>query len=90
MGAFQIEYTCIAPSSIREAMKNCRSWFEVESMVKRSRVELLNGKAVDNVAVSISLMDKGCGDPRNSLGLTLNRDEKGMHTICMKAGILEV
>ena len=43
-------------------------------MVKLTRVELKAGVAGDNVAVPISLVDRGRGDPRNILGVIVNRD----------------
>ncbi|KAK6173277.1 hypothetical protein SNE40_016757 [Patella caerulea] len=58
-------------------------------MVKRSRVELATGQVEDNVAVPIPLVDRGRGDPRNILGIIIDRDEKNMYAICVKAGILK-
>ena len=42
---------------------------QAEQMVKRSRVDFLPGKPGGNVAVLISLIDRGRGDPRNILGM---------------------
>ena len=35
------------------------------------------------------LVDRGRGDPRNILGVILDRDENYMYTICVKTGILK-
>ncbi|XP_041369548.1 SCAN domain-containing protein 3-like [Gigantopelta aegis] len=43
----------------------------------------------DNVAVPIPLVDRGRGDPRNILGIIIDRDENDMYAICVKAGILK-
>ena len=57
-------------------------------MVKRTRVEL-KVVADDNVAVSIPLVDRGRGDPRNILGIIVNRDlDTDHHTIGVKAAVL--
>ena len=42
---------------------------QAERMVKRSRVDFKPGKAGDNVAVLISLVDRGRSDPQNNLGM---------------------
>ena len=47
---------------------------QAERAVKRTRVELKGGVAGDNVAVPIPLVDRGRGDPRNILGVIVNRD----------------
>ena len=57
-------------------------------MVKRARIDLKVGEAGDNVAVPIPMVDRGRGDPRNILGVILNRDENDMYKIAVKAGIL--
>ena len=57
-------------------------------MVKRSRIDLKPGEAVDNVAVPIPMVDKGRGDPRNILGVIVDRDEHYIYKIAVKAGIL--
>ena len=58
-------------------------------MVKRTRVELKAGVAGDNVAVPISLVDRGRGDPRNILGVIVNRDlDTDQYIIAVKAGVL--
>lgn len=62
---------------------------QAERMVKRSRVEMVAGKVGDNVAVPIPLVDRGRGDPRNILGIVLDRNENDLYTICVKGGILK-
>ena len=61
---------------------------QAERMVKRSRIELKMAEVGDNVAVPIPIVDKGRGDPRNILGVVLDRDEHDMYKIAVKAGIL--
>ena len=61
---------------------------QAERMVKRSRIELKMAEVGDNVAVPIPLVDKGRGDPRNILGVVLDRDEHDMYKIAVKAGVL--
>ena len=57
-------------------------------MVKRSRVEVPHGQIGDNVIIPIPLVDRGRGDPRNILGVILDRDENDLYTISVKSGIL--
>jgi len=47
---------------------------QAERVVKRTRVELKAFVAGDNVAVPIPLVGRGRGDPRNILGVIVNRD----------------
>ena len=47
---------------------------QAERVVKRTRVDLKAGVAGDNVAVSIPLVDRGRGEPRNILGVIVNRN----------------
>ena len=56
-----------------------------ERMVKRSRIELEVG---DNVSIPIPMVDKGRGDPRNILGVVVDRDENDLYKIAAKAEIL--
>ena len=62
---------------------------QAERMVKRSRIDIAHGHLGDNVAVPIPLVDRGRGDPRNILGVILERNEYNMYTICVKSGILK-
>ena len=61
---------------------------QAERMVKRSRVEVPHGQIGDNVIIPIPLVDRGRGDPRNILGIILDRDENDLYTISVKSGIL--
>ena len=55
-------------------------------MVQRSRIDVKAGEAGDNVAVPIPVVDRG--DPRNILGVIVDRDEHDMYRIAVKAGNL--
>ena len=57
-------------------------------MVKCSPIHLKGGEVGDNVAVPIPLVDRGRGDPRNILGIVIDRDENDLYRIAVKAGIL--
>ena len=57
-------------------------------MVKHSRIDLKTGEAGDNVTVPIPMVDREKDDPRNILGVTVDRDEHDMYKIVVKAGIL--
>ena len=48
---------------------------QAERMVKRSRVDMQAGKQGDNVCVPVPLVDRGRGDPRNILGVIIDRQE---------------
>ena len=58
-------------------------------MVKRARVELGDASEGDNVAIPIPLVDRGRGDPRNLLGVVVNRDENMMYSIATSNGTLK-
>ncbi|XP_063593704.1 uncharacterized protein LOC134770628 [Penaeus indicus] len=62
---------------------------QAEHMVKRSRIDLTADEPLDNAAVPIPLVDKGRCDPRNILGVVLERDQNDMYTIGVKAGVLK-
>ena len=58
-------------------------------MVKRTRADLKTGLTCDNIAVPVPLVDRGCGDPWNILGIIVNRNlDTDQYTIAVKAGIL--
>ena len=60
-------------------------------MVKGTRVDLKAGVTGDNVAVPVSLVDRGRSDPRNIglLGVIVNRNlDTDQYTIAVKTGIL--
>ena len=58
-------------------------------MVKRSRVEHVAGKPLDNVTILIPLVDRGRGDSRNIMGVILDRDDNDMYRIAVRAGDLK-
>ena len=66
---------------------------QAERVVNRRllvHVDLKAGVAGDNVAVPIPLVDSGRGDPRNILGVIVNRNlETDQYTIAVRAGILK-
>ena len=61
---------------------------QAERMVKRSRIDLKAGEVGDNVAVPIPMVDRERGDPRNIIGVIVDRDENDLYRIAVKAGIL--
>jgi len=78
-----------------DQIKRCRTdafsglMSQAQRMVKRSRVDLKPGDIGDNAAVPVPLVDRGRGDPRNILGVIVNRDvETDIYKIAVKAGIL--
>ena len=60
---------------------------QAERMVKRSRVEHVAGNPLDNVTIPIPL--RGRGDPRNIMGVILDRDDNDMYRIAVRAGVLK-
>lgn len=58
-------------------------------MVKRARIELGDAKVGDNVAIPIPAVDRGRGDPRNLLGVVVDRDDHMMHIIATSKGTLK-
>jgi len=59
-------------------------------MVKRSRVEHVTGHPLDNVTIPTPLVDRGRGDPRNIMGVILDRDDNDMYRIiAVRAGVLK-
>jgi hypothetical protein len=58
-------------------------------MVKRSRIDHAAGNTGDNVTVPIPLVDRGRGDPRNIMGIIVDRDMNDMYRIAVRAGILK-
>lgn len=72
----------------RQASRVCQLQ-QAERMVKRSRLDLGHGQRGDNVAIPIPLVDRGRGDPRNILGVILDRSENDNYTLVTKNGILK-
>ena len=62
---------------------------QAERMVKRNRVVHAPGNPGDNVTVPIPMVDRGRGDPRNIMGLIIDRDDKDMYRIAVRAGVLK-
>ena len=62
---------------------------QAESMVKRSRLDHVPGNPGDNMTVPIPLVDQGKGDPRNAIGVILDRNENDMYRIVVRKGILK-
>ena len=58
-------------------------------MLKRSRLEQVAENSGDNVVIPIPLVDRGRGDPRNIMGVILDRNENDMYRIAVCAGILK-
>jgi len=56
-------------------------------MVKRSRIELQAGNIGDNVACQF-LWWTGAGDPRNILGVIIDKNENDLYTIATRHSIL--
>jgi len=62
---------------------------QAEKMIKRSRVLHQAGNPGDNVTVPIPLVDRGRGDPRNIMGVIIDRDCNDMYRIAVRAGLLQ-
>ena len=58
-------------------------------MVKQSRLVNVAGNPGDNVTVPIPMVDRGHGDPRNIMGVIVDRDENDMYHIAVRAGFLK-
>ena len=58
-------------------------------MVKRSRIEHVAGNPGDNVTVPIPLVDRGRADPRNIMGIIIDRDSNDLYRIAVRGGILK-
>jgi hypothetical protein len=57
-------------------------------MVKRSRIDHAAGNVGDNVTVPIPLVDRGRGDPRNIMGVIVDRDANDLYRIAVRGGLL--
>ena len=66
----------------REAMVQ-----QAERMVKRSRIKHVAGNVGDNVTIPIPIVDRGRGDPRNMLGVIVDRDSNDMYRIAVRTGL---
>src|SRR6218665_485854 len=61
---------------------------QAERMVKRSRVQHSPGNPGDNVTVPIPMVDRGRGDPRNLMGVIIDRYDNDMYCIAVRAQVL--
>ncbi|XP_068207590.1 KRAB-A domain-containing protein 2-like [Palaemon carinicauda] len=62
---------------------------QAERMVKCSRLEHVPGDPGENVKIPIPLVDRGKGDPRNVIGVILDRNENDMYRIGVRDWILK-
>ena len=62
---------------------------QAERMVKRSRLEHVTGNPGDNVIIPIPLVDRGKGDPRNIMGVIVDRNHNDLYSIAVHAGLLK-
>lgn len=62
---------------------------QAERMIKRSRIVNRAGDIGDNVTIPIPMFDRGRGDPRNIIGVLVDRDENDMYRIAVRAGVLK-
>ena len=49
---------------------------------------IVHAQVGDSVTIPIPLVDRGRGDPRNILGVIIDRDENDIYTVAVKGGIL--
>ena len=61
---------------------------QAERMIKRSKIVHAAGNPGDNVTIPIPLVDRGRGDPRNIMGIILDRDSNDLYRIAVRGGIL--
>ncbi|GFO27059.1 hypothetical protein PoB_005356400 [Plakobranchus ocellatus] len=65
------------------------STLQAERMLKRNRADLRAGEQSDHVAVPVPPVDRGRGDPRNTLSVKIDRrEDTDQYKIVVKAGIL--
>jgi hypothetical protein len=62
---------------------------QAERMLKRSRLEHAPGNPGDNVTIPIPLVDRGRGDPRNIMGVIIDRDSNNLYRIAVRGGMLQ-
>ena len=61
----------------------------MKAAASQQRVELCTGQRGDSVFIPIPPVDRGRGDPRNILGVVLDRSVSDIYTIATKSGILK-
>ena len=78
-------------SAILPHRKRARSGIirQAQRMIKRSRLEHAPGNPGDNVTVPIPLVDRGRGDPRNIMGVIIDRDSNDLYRIAVRGGMLQ-
>jgi len=78
-------------SQIQKQRKEARqgSTDQGERMVKRSRIEHKAGNPGENVTIPIPMVDRGRGDPRNLMGIIIDRDENDLYRIAVRGGVLK-
>ena len=86
----------ISPLSLRcnqvfKERKRAREAQELQAqkMVKRSRRVLTEAKVGDNVTVPIPNVDRGRTDPKNLIGVIVERDSQELYQIATKSGVLD-
>ena len=62
---------------------------QAERMVKRSRIEHKAGNPGENVTIPIPMVDRGRGDPRNLIGIIIDRDVYYLYRIAVRGGVLK-
>ena len=62
---------------------------QAERMVKRSRLEQVACNPGDNVIIPIRLVDRGKGDPRNIMGVIVDRNQNDLYSIAVHAGLFK-
>src|ERR1043165_1570682 len=62
---------------------------QAKCMVKRSRVQHVPGNIGDNVTIPIPLVDRGRSDPRNIIGVIVDRDINDMYGIAVRVVVLK-
>ena len=72
-------------TSQRKRARQCKL-SQTERTIKHSSIELKVAEVGDNVAILIPMVDNG--DPRNILGVVVDRDENDLYKIAVKAAIL--
>jgi len=61
---------------------------QAERMLKRSRIDHVAGNLGNNITMPISLVDRGLGDPRNIMGVIIDRDNNDLYRIAVRGGVL--
>jgi len=74
--------------SQREEAKNSQMK-QAQRMIQRSKIVLSNADIGDNIAIPMPHVDRGKADPKNLLGVVIDRDENLMYTVATKSGVLK-